>query len=251
MSSARAVEQLHGSLARHSGYLRNPLQLAATCIDCAGPVDPKYDRCYKCNEYASFANTADLVGFMIYGIDGEQSGKLMYGYKDLRPGPSLRQIVEQLVLLGLHGHLGCARKLTGTQVTGWATVPSLRGRTGVHPLREIMLKRLKPGSEVMVEASNSVSSPRDFVPSNFVVKTPIKEQSHIVVVEDTWTGGGHAQSVAAALKAAGAFTVSILTVARWLSPTYQPALTKALLKDYVAPSVYDPRICPWTRSSCP
>ncbi|MFE9536481.1 hypothetical protein [Streptomyces sp. NPDC006691] len=51
---------------------------------------------------------------------------------------------------------------------------------------------------------------------------------HVCVLEDTWVRGGHAQSAAAALAAAGAADVTVLTIARRLAPSY--ALNRAFIE---------------------
>jgi hypoxanthine phosphoribosyltransferase len=44
--------------------------------------------------------------------------------------------------------------------------------------------------------------------------------STVLIVDDTWTTGAHAQSASAALKAAGASGTAILTLGRWITPDY-------------------------------
>ena len=39
----------------------------------------------------------------------------------------------------------------------------------------------------------------------------------MLLIDDTWTSGGHAQSAALALRQAGATRISALIVARWLT----------------------------------
>jgi hypothetical protein len=72
---------------------------------------------------------------------------------------------------------------------------------------------------------------------------------HVVVIEDAWVSGASAQSLALTLKQAGVAQVSILSVARVLSPKWDP--NKPFLKDVLPALPYDWRICPWTRATCP
>jgi predicted amidophosphoribosyltransferase len=41
---------------------------------------------------------------------------------------------------------------------------------------------------------------------------------HLLIIDDTWTTGGHAQSLALSARAAGAGAVTIVVLARWLDP---------------------------------
>lgn len=68
----------------------------------------------------------------------------------------------------------------------------------------------------------------------------------MLLLDDTWTSGGHAQSAAAALKSASVQRVTILTVARWLDPTWAdtPKVISSLKADF------DPDICPFTGGYC-
>jgi hypoxanthine-guanine phosphoribosyltransferase len=71
----------------------------------------------------------------------------------------------------------------------------------------------------------------------------------VIVIDDTYTSGAHAQSVAKLVKNAGAAKVSILTVARWIEMEKPPV--KQFFLDRIANEPYDPMICPWTGSGCP
>lgn len=73
---------------------------------------------------------------------------------------------------------------------------------------------------------------------------------HVLVLEDTWTRGFSALSLAVGLEQAGASQVSVLTIARYLDANYPP--TEAWLKTNSPLPSYDPTFCPVTRSpDCP
>lgn len=92
------------------------------------------------------------------------------------------------------------------------------------------------------------SERRQLNPDYYEVLTPIPRGSHVMVIDDTWASGGHAQSVAMALKHAGAAKVSILAIARWLDLRGR---TKRTHNDHISNRPYDPAICPWTGAKCP
>ncbi len=70
----------------------------------------------------------------------------------------------------------------------------------------------------------------------------------MLLIDDTWAMGGHAQSAVLALRKAGAGRVSVLVVARWLKEDFGD--NARALRD-IAARDYDPAICPWTGAGCP
>jgi adenine/guanine phosphoribosyltransferase-like PRPP-binding protein len=76
----------------------------------------------------------------------------------------------------------------------------------------------------------------------------IAPESHVLLIDDTWATGGHAQSAVLALRKAGAAQVSVLVVARWLKEDYGD--NKRFIAE-LANRDYDPSICPWTGGQCP
>lgn len=250
MTQAEAFAELRAYLSGCGGYLRNTLHAAGvTCDVCAGPIQSQYARCYRCAMSRSTLGVADLVGSMIYAFDGAQSGRLMYGYKSAYPGPSHKRTVSALVVLGVREHKECANRLVGVDATNWATIPSLRKIGSAHPFRAILTAEISPGSEIEVVANPPISDPRDIDPTNYLVVTPVPPGAHVMVIDDTWTSGGHAQSVSAALKAAGAGKVSILTVARWVDPS--APWVRQWVDDHMVLRPYNPAGCPWTGGACP
>lgn len=236
-------------IANGSDYLKNILhQTGITCETCATPVNGT-QYCNKCETYAARTDTADLVGSMIYELDGQQSGRLMYGYKTVRPGPSHEQTVTMLVALGIRAHKRCAERLVDMPTTRWATVPSLRRFQPLHPLRKLLSTFLLEDQQIDVAAGQKIRYPHAITPANFTLLTPVPPDSHVIVFDDTWMLGGHAQSVAAALKHAGAAKVSILTVARWIDLAAD--LTTPMHRELILSRDYDPELCPWTGGVCP
>lgn len=92
-------------------------------------------------------------------------------------------------------------------------------------------------------ANKTVQERRNFNPAYYELQTAVPPGVHVMIVDDTYTSGGHAQSVAMALKEAEAGKVSILTVARWLDIDKESV--KQFYKDHIRSSPYDPTICPW------
>ena len=105
-------------------------------------------------------------------------------------------------------------------------------------LDELMLS---PGDRFVVK-------PRQFVPDMWSVDRPDTAQGrHVLLLDDTWTTGAHAQSAAAALRRAEARAVTVLVIARWLDPSWSP--TAVFLRDLVTRD-YDVYRCP-VSAGCP
>jgi len=69
------------------------------------------------------------------------------------------------------------------------------------------------------------------------------------VIDDAWVTGSSAQSLAVTLKQAGVAQVSILAVARVLSPAWKP--NRLFVEDVLGSLSYDWKTCHWTRGDCP
>jgi hypothetical protein len=243
-----AVTRLTAALvSRAGGYLRNPVrQPRVTCAVCTTPVDG-YEYCFRCNGHRFYAGLADATAFLTYAVAGQQSGYVMRGYKAQRPVNEHVSIVAMMMLLALSSHEHCPSILAGMAVTHWSTVPSLPAKPGEHPLHQI-ISRVNPGIEVRLVPAANVQHPRDVSPGHFSTNERLPQGSHVLLVDDTWAGGGHAQSAAVALHQAGARRVSLLVAARWIKEDFSgnaDFLRKFSVRDY------DPAICPWTGGDCP
>lgn len=240
------------------GFLRN-LVTDGTCVRCFTPTH-SLPLCPPCvTNLASVPATGrlpDAIGFMTYASREapiEQSGRVMHGYKarDGLVSPNAIRTVSLLTALGLQGHRHCPGRLVGAPVTRWATVPSLPPKPGDHPLNTIVRPLAnRPDAEICLRGIDNPGNPRDLRATNFTVQTPIPAGTHVLLIDDTWTSGGHAQSAALALRAAGAAHVSLLALARWLRVPWE-ATTTTWMKTHFAGADYDPTICPWTRGPCP
>ncbi len=232
------------------GYLRHPIREPhVTCEVCTTPIEARFTRCYPCKQQReSGLPVADAVGFLTYATRGEQSGYLMHGYKRPRAVEEHVQVMALLCQVGIGLHGRCAERLPeASPLTHWATVPSLPPKGDAqHPLRQLVLP-VAPGAEVVLRAATNPAQPRALDPSHYQAEVRV-DGAHVLLVEDTWVGGGHPQSAAVALHAAGAARVSVLVIARWLATRYVPptgSTRERLAQDY------DPAICPWTGGTCP
>ena len=195
-----------------------------------------------------------MVGSVIYGVSDSQSGKAMHQYKTVQT-KGLVRLANSLASVAVKDHFDCASVLLGAVPSQWATVPSLKSIGSDHPLRKLILSpMLGEEYEIRVGASalaagKSEQERREFNPGLYELHSPVSPGGHVLLIDDTWTTGGHIQSVAALLKQNGAAKVGALTVARWLD--MNDPRTKRVYTERIKVRPYDPDICPWTGGQCP
>lgn len=238
---ARTLNQGAGSFL--DGTVR---EAGITCDVCAAPV-AGYSLCFRCQEHANFAvPIADRVASSVYAVEPDsQTYRIVRDYKGQRPVRSHQQAMSALLALGLRGHADCASKLAGERIDGWALVPSTQGRS---TLRNLVVRLARfPAQEIPVRYSGPERH-REFTPEFWPVELSSVSR-HVLLIDDSWVTGGHAQSVAASLKAVGAQRVSIFTVARVLDPQWDP--TREFIRGRLGGGTFDWIRCPWTSGACP
>jgi len=152
--------------------------------------------------------------------------------------------VTLLSLTGLLLHTECLNRISSVPVTGWGVVPSLRGRMGTHPLRNIVAP-FAPGREIAVTPAVTTGSRNTDAALFRMPRLPAA--SHVLVIDDTWTSGSHAQSMVLTARAAGADIVSVLVIARWIRPAFGE--NKRFITEHLD-KLFDPRSCPWSSDAC-
>lgn len=244
VSRSPALDTLRGHIIRSgSAFLRNVQWTSdVTCRTCAGIPKTGFVQCYRCASRGGSPNLADTLGFVTYGWDGGQAGHMMYAYK--ANGATSYQLVSSLLTYAVVAHWACIATCTGSYPDGWAHVPSLSGRQGEHPIAQIASQFMGSVPNVPVIANSADDGARAFNSAHFDVSKTTAQ--HVLLLDDTWTTGGHLQSAAAALKVAGVERVTGLAVARWLDPSW--STTKAFMANLTAE--FDPAICPYTGLPC-
>lgn len=255
MTDPRIAQAKRALVATAGGFLRNPGG-PGTCTRCFTPTAAT-PLCSACAWQVTLPGVQDLTGFMTYAGHLDpiwQAGSTMRGYKNpSMPRGSHWQTVALLAALGLIAHVQCPGRSIGTHVSAWATVPSLPPKPGIptHPLNAIARQLTREGAhEVPLVATVATSNPRGFDVDHFYADPAAATGHHVLLVDDTWTGGGHATSAAMALKRAGATHVSVLVLARWLSLGWE-ATTSSWARTRLASPDFDPSLCPWTQAACP
>ena len=218
------------------------------CEVCALPIDASYTFCVQCQTHRrSDLPLADRAGLLVYANEpSSQTYRVMRGYKEARTRATFEPIVQALLAVGLRGHFKCANMLAGTEDSGWTVVPSTKGRTAFVNLVRGLTK--SPESEIPVSLWGSAPD-RGLSPTSWTIPPATKLPEHVVVIDDAWVSGASSQSLAITLRQAGASQVSILSIARVLSPHWDP--NKPFLKDVLPALPHDWTICPWTLGDCP
>lgn len=212
--------------APYANYLvRVPRVAIDVCEVCHSLVDPQYARCYQCSQASrQLPHTADVVSFVSLAPNTGQMATELYTYKRIDIHENLRrarQIGLAAVLwkwLALHEHC-MARHVGAERFDLITTVPSTSGRPGTHPLDDLVSKVVVGSGDryvPLLALGASAAAHRGFAVDRFAVSAAPTGRT-VLIIDDTWTTGAHAQSAAAALKAAGARGVGILAIGRWMN----------------------------------
>ena len=198
------------------------------------------------------AGIADLVVPLTYGIEGEQSHFLVRHYKDDQDAAVRRRltvVMSRLLFLGIIFHESCIGKRVGQAVDRRIAVPSLSGRSGIHPFVEMTTNMHATETSPLLVPAPGASSARVIAGSQFNLSPELDlTGEHVLIIDDTWTKGSRTQSAALALRRYGVRYVSVMVVSRYLKPGYgenSEFIKKHLRRDY------DPHICPVTGGDCP
>ncbi|WP_344930796.1 hypothetical protein [Saccharopolyspora gregorii] len=182
----------------------------------------------------------------------------MHTYKTPAATQAGTKRLELLARLGVGLHARCIQQATGKPISGWAVVPSTRS-PGAHPLLHAVvlpaIRTMAPPGEPHAEISLGPGAefrrtPRELVPGMWKINPGANPaEHHVLLIDDTWTTGGNAQSAAVALRSAGASAVTILTLARWLDRSRE--LVPEFIMGRLAHRNLDLFHCPALTSGCP
>ncbi|MGB8403103.1 MAG: phosphoribosyltransferase [Mycobacterium sp.] len=230
------------------------------CPVCRGPA-PTTGLCSTCSTTQANLHgaTCDHTFFLAYadGYNPDAWSQSAHTMRQYKAAPAPQQCVEDVHMLTLTEtwlHDPCIRAAEGGGDWDVATYVPSKKRTGLHPVTGVALnvariaaddpddgcpRRIKRVSLACgpVDAARVANIDRFTVPD---AVRPVVEGKRVLLVDDTWTTGTSLQSAAAALKSAGAASVTGLCVARWLSWRWEP--DAVLLRDVTA-APYDPFRC--------
>ncbi len=244
---------------RVGAFYRNayPPGAMGVCGVCSGPA--KNELCAPCaSQRHTFGNRlADRVVVLFYAQGQHpghkhQSAHDVQAYKYELPVAKCRDnlCLTAGVAIDLHG--SCIQSAVGVTWDSVTFVPSAK-RPGVsHPVVNIakaVATEAEIASRFLLTVNPEASANREVVPDRFSVAPEYLDRvegSNVLIVDDTWATGAKAQSAAIAAKAAGAASVTVLCVARWLRWDWPDHA--ALLK--TCTQLYDAFICPVSGEQC-
>jgi hypothetical protein len=194
------------------------------CRTCRGPAGAGFARCYQCELALSQAGRllADVVVPIGYAVRGGRLARDLRAYKSTRANAGttaaaaerLRELLA--AFLSSHGNEVWAAAGMAAGPGAVAVVPSGQGRPGAHPLDRIV--RSSVGlSPIRLSIALREIHDRGLNP-NWIQVGDAVAGTDVLVVDDTWVSGGSAQSVAVALKLAGARRVVIVVLGRHMNP---------------------------------
>lgn len=210
--------------ARYENFLLPVLAARdGTCLTCRRPVAGGWRVCYQCSRHrGALPHRADVVAPVALAVEREQWAHELAGYKN-SPSPAARSTMARgiaaVLWRWLEAHEECVAKAAGVPEFPVVTsVPSTRGRAQ-HPLPQILGHIVKPTADryAQILRVNTRYPPgsRDAAPDRFATERQLHGEA-VLLIDDQWTSGGHAQSAACALKLAGAGQVAVVPLGRRL-----------------------------------
>lgn len=191
------------------------------CPVCRTFIDPEHRRCYPCEFQPD--NFAAVVA-ITYSENLGQIHTALRNYKDgesraIRRNAAIRLAAILWRFLGEHEE--CIARAAGVDEFDLVTIvpSSSPSRDERSPFRELTgwIRPIESRMRWLLKPTGRVDG-RDFDDDRFQSNGRLSGES-ILLLDDTWTTGGHARSAAAALRKAGAGEVAGCD-----RPPYQPGL---------------------------
>ena len=214
---------------------------AGICAVCKTFIEPGYNECYPC---ASGPSELDAVVPITYSEALGQVHDALRGYKDGRPAersyamPRLAAVMWRFLEL----HEPCVARAAGvSEFDLVASVPSsTRERDEARRNFRTMVGWCEPVAqryERVIHPTGDVPTGRAYDPGRYACDRRL-DGARVLLLDDTWTRGGHAQSAATALRRAGASAVGLMVIGRHVRPEWEVAgktcqeLLKELPKEF-------------------
>lgn len=210
----------------YESAMRNVLPAGdGVCATCGTWIEPTYSYCYPCNSQPS--ELAAVVP-ITYSEHLGQMHLALRRYKDGPPSDRHRMRIRLCAMLWRFAlqHEQCVADAAGApEFDLVTTVPSSSPTKddGRGNLRWIV-KRCGPLKKryerVLLATGDADPNDRSFDPDRYKT-TERLDGRHVLLIDDTWTRGGHAQSAAHTLRQAGAETVALIVIGRHVNPDWE------------------------------
>jgi len=186
------------------------------CASCRGPARRGYARCFHCRLHAETAPglLADVVAPVACAPKGSRLATDLWLYKSGRAGSrEAGAALLAMLLVFLHDEGPRIWPGPGPLPDCACVVPSRRGRPGAHPLQALVRGCLALPWVTLLARPGEDLWARMLDPGRFRAQRPLNGAA-VLLLDDTWTTGGTAQSAAVALKRAGARSVAVVVAGR-------------------------------------
>ena len=190
------------------------------CVSCRGPARRGFARCFHCGLHAESAPglLADVVAPVACAPKGSRLATDLWRYKSERTGSrEAGAALLAMLLVFLHDKAPGVWRSAPAAPTCACVVPSGRGRPGPHPLQALVHGCLALPWAALAAQPGADPWARALDPVRFRAPRPLPGAA-VLLLDDTWTSGGTAQSAAVALKRAGARWVAVVVLGRHLPP---------------------------------
>lgn len=191
------------------------------CATCRTFIDPAYTLCYPCKNQPA---CLDTVVPITYSEHLGQMHTALRNYKDgirqtqYYAAPRLAGILWRF--LDLHEH--CIERAAGA-LDGFSIVTAVPSSTPERDEQRGNLRWMLQVSAPVAGRFQRILTPTGDVPvgrhydeRRYTAVRPITG-ADVLLIDDTWARGGHAQSSAHALKAAGARSVALVVIGRHIN----------------------------------
>lgn len=242
--SSLTVEEASGAYLR---AMRNvPPVRAGICRICRTFVDPGFATCLACNGQP---NQLDLIVPITYSEHLGQMHTALRSYKDGMPDVQAYAMPRLAAILWrfLEEHESCVARAAGVNEFGVVTtVPSSTPESDERRKNlRVMVGWCEPITdrfERILHATGDAAAGRSYDERRYVAEGGIPG-ARVLLIDDTWTTGGHAQSAAHALRAAGADAVALVVIGRHLRPDWEVAGKSCAELFAELPTPFDWSIC--------
>ena len=202
------------------------------CGVCRTAAHPDFRLCFPCNTARNEfrQGLADVAVPIALAVKREQLAHELWHYKhDVDPGvraqPTMRLGAVLWRFLGQHEkHIAEAAGVPGFGTV--TTVPGTRKRDGEHPLERIvgtLVGHTKSRYEPLLALGQGGAPSHTLAADRYRATRALRDEPAVLLIDDTWTTGGNAQSAALALRAAGAGAakVAIVVVGRHFDRSFR------------------------------
>lgn len=194
------------------------------CATCHCFIDSGYSHCYQCSHVL---DSLDLVVPITYSEGLGQMHTALANYKralspEARNFARVRLLAILWRFLELHEH--CLTNTLG--IVGFDLVTNVPSSTPTRDQRNQLrtIARacgpIRRRYERLLIPAEGASDVRAFDPSRYLPQRSLTGES-VLLIDDTWASGVHAQSAGYALKQAGANKIGMVVIGRHVNPDWE------------------------------